>query len=368
MKTNPTKAVQDILNILKANHVPYLQGQVGIGKSAITDKCANILAGVRKLVTDRESLTKAVAPDKGSFGYVSVRLGLYEAVDFGGLPHIMFRKDNPQVGVQQRAFLENLPQSGAGLLALDEYPQGSPSLQAIMGQLLYERRLCSYIFPPDWRIVCAGNRSTDRAGSNKVPSHVIDRVQLIEFEASTKEWLIWAAKNNVSPLITGYISYQPDSLNVFDPKMVGQQPSSRSWVRLSDILNVAPEIVKSEDDLQRNTSQSIGDAAAIDFATFVKLQNDIPNLSEIMKDGENVPLPDDNKMHYATCIALVHTMKEAEASEVTGYFENALAYIQRMPSDEFAFFFMRQVIGQRKDLAETSTYSDFKIANQAFEI
>lgn len=368
MKTNPTKAVQDILNCLKANHVPYLEGQVGIGKSAIVDVCVNILRGDRKLVTDKESLPLAVAPPKGSFGYVSVRLGLYEAVDFGGLPHIMFRKDNPDIGIQQRAFLENLPQSGEGVLFLDEFAQAHASLQSIIGQLLHERRLGSYIFPSGWRIVCAGNRSTDRAGSNKVPTHVVSRVQLIEFEASTKEWLIWAAKNYVSPLITGYISYQPENLNVFDPKIAGQQPSSRSWVRLSDILIVAPEVVKNEDDLQRTTSQSIGDAAAIDFATFVKLQNDIPNLSEIMKDGGNVQIPDDNKMHYATCIALVHTMKEAEAGEVTGYFENALAYIQRMPSDEFAFFFMRQVIGQRPDLAETSIYSDFKIANQAFEI
>ena len=347
----PSKALQIMKSVLNGGNSPFLIGGTGVGKSAVVQQLAEELANGRKIVTDNTN------PTAKQFGWIDFRLSLYETVDLGGLPYI---DDKDQ---QKRAFLGNLPTGGEGILFFDEYAQASSSVQAVVGQIIYEKRIGEYVLPEGWKIVCAGNRSTDRAGSNVLPSHVVGRTSLINFEHDTNDWLAWGVENDIHPDILGYINFQPDWLNAFDAKIKTPQPSPRSWTRLSDTLKTNPPM----EHKQAICECDIGETASIEFMSFLSLKDEVPNLEDIVL-GKDVEVPDSGGICYATICALVTVIKEAPDSKVGSYFTNGVEFVKKFPTPEFGIFFVRSVIGSRPDLKESSTYGQFKVENSDLEV
>ena len=350
----PSDALRIMKSVIKGGNSPFLIGGTGIGKSAVVDVLIEYLANGRKIVAD------CINPKKNEYGSISFRLALYESVDLGGVPVPVEVDDS---FVQRRAFLGNLPISGEGLLFFDEYGQASPSVQAVVGQLIYERRLGEYQLPEGWKIVCASNRATDRAGSNKLPSHVIGRTSLINFEHDTNDWMNWAMENDVHLDVMAFIQAMPNYLNVFDPKVITPQPSPRSWVRLSDTLKTDPP----RDLLQMISEADVGEEASIEFTSFLSLKDKVPDLDAIV-GGKDVEVADDNGLMYATCVALVTVLKEANKKQVGSFFKNSLKYVEKFPTPEYGIFFVRSVIGARPELMDTATFSKFKVDNQDLEV
>jgi MoxR-like ATPase len=352
----PSKALQIMKSVLKGGNTPFLIGGTGVGKSAVVRQLVDELAGDREVVVD------CINPDDSQFGFIDFRLSMYESVDLGGLPYIDSEGDS-DLAMQKRAFLGNLPVSGAGIMFFDEYGQSHSSMQAVAGQINYERRIGEYCLPDGWKIICASNRHTDRAGSNKLPSHVIGRTSIIDFEHDTNDWLDWAIRNDVHEDILGFITYQPEWLNSFDAKVLTPQPSPRSWTRLSDTLKTKPP----EELLQAIAETDVGETAAIEFHTFVSLKLNVPNLDDIV-NGEDVEIADSNGLMYATIVGLVSVIKDASDLKVNEYFENALAYIDKFPTPEYGIFFVRSICSSRAELRETATYASFKVKHQDLEV
>ena len=348
----PTQAKSWALSVLQGNNTPFFLGGTGIGKSAIVQSMVEELSG------DRKVSKKDVNPNANHFGYIDFRLSLYESVDLGGLPYIDDKTDT-----QKRAFLGNLPQGGEGVLFFDEYAQASGSVQAIVGQLIYERQLGEYTFPKGWKIICAGNRASDRAGSFKLPSHVIGRCSLIDFEHSAEDWLAWATVNDVHQDVISYIGYRQDALNIFDAKVIKPQPSPRSWTRLSDTLKTEPP----KHLYQEGFATDVGEEQAIEFSTFLSLKDDVPDLGDILT-GKKVDVPESVGICYATICALLGAMSDAKDEVIHDYFDNALAYIEQFPSPEFAIMFVRQITSKRDELKESKRFVDFKVENQDLEL
>jgi MoxR-like ATPase len=349
----PSIAKQIMKSVLNGGNTPFLLGGTGVGKSAVVRQVADELAD------DKEVIVDAINPNSKQFGFIDFRLSLYETVDLGGLPYI------DDAGGQKRAFLGNLPTKGEGLLFFDEYPQASPSVQAVIGQLIYEKRLGEYVLPKGWKIICAGNRVSDRASSNKLPSHVIGRVALIDFEHNVDDWINWANKNNVHEDVIGFISQQPQALLEFDPKIVEPQPSPRTWTALSDTLKV----MQKEDTkyLQQIARTHVGEIQSHEFATWISLFDTLPNLQDIF-NGKEVEVLDRAGECYACCVALWKLLNNRkDDSKVYDYFENSLAYIKKFSSPEFSIFFVRQCVSSNEDLKDTSAYNDFKVENQNLE-
>tara|TARA_R100001244_G_scaffold18711_1_gene19567 strand:+ start:2167 stop:3222 length:1056 start_codon:yes stop_codon:yes gene_type:complete len=348
----PSMALEVMQSVLKGGNCPFLQGEIGIGKSATVLALVKILAKDSKIVRDK------VTPEKNEFSFIGYRLPLYESLDFGGLPFI------DKNGYQRRAFLENLPQEseGSGLIFFDEFSQADKSVQAIIAQLTDEKRIGDYIFPKNWKIVLAGNASTHRAVSSKLPSNVVSRITLIKFQHDHNDWINWAVKNDVHPDILGFIQYQPEWLNVFDPRICEAQPNPRSYVRLSDTLKTNPR----QDLIQEIAECDIGETASIELSAFISLKNDIPDLNRIV-EGEEVKLVDDIGLMYATVVALITVIKDADKRNLTNYFKNSLNYIKKFPTPEYGIFFVRTVTSIKEELIETQIYSKFKIEHQEIE-
>lgn len=339
-------------SVLKGINSPFLLGGTGIGKSAIVRSLAEDIADGRKLVEDE------INPKENEFGFMDFRLSLYESHDLSGLPFI-------EKGKQVRAMLGNLPESGEGILFLDEYAQCSQNLQSICGQLIgKDKKIGEYKLPKGWQIVLAGNRSTDRAGSFKLPSHCVGRCTMINVEADVNDWLSWAVKNDVHPDILGFINFMPDYLNDFDPKVLTPQPSPRSWSRLSDTLNVNPP----EEIIQELADGDVGETASIEFMSFRSLAKDVlPSIPKILK-GEDVDIPDSMGLQYATCVSLMSAIKQCKDNVLDDWFSNAVDYVEKLPTPEFGIFFVKSMVGSRPDVVESARYGEFKIKHQDLEV
>lgn len=111
----------------------------------------------------------------------------------------------------------------------------------------------------------------------------------------------------------------------------------------------------------------IGETGAIEFVSFVSLKDKVPNLDDIV-NGDDVEVVEENGLMYATCVALVTVLKEADNKNLGSYFENSLAYIKKFPTPEYGIFFVRSVVNARSALLETSTFSEFKVEHQDLEV
>ena len=362
MKYKPSEALYMMQCEIKANNTPFLIGGSGIGKSAIVEEVRDILADGRKVVTDK------VNPTAKEYGWIDFRSSLYESYDLSGIPYI-------EEGKQKRAFLGNLPVSGEGMLFLDEFGQSHHSMQTVLSQLMYEKRIGDYELPTpengkgNWVIVCASNKASDRAGSNKIPSHCYSRCAMIEFVHDSNDWFNWAVKNDVHPDILGFLNYQPNWLNVFDPKVIAPQPCPRSWTRLSSTLKTNPE----NSFIQKFADINVGETASIEFASFLQLKEDVPDLQKICEGKIDSPekakdKKKQNGIYFATVVALITVIKEISDSLVESYFENALKYIEQFPTPEYEVFFVRSLINARTELVETTTFNEFKVKHQDLEV
>ncbi len=353
MNYKPSDAFYMMQKELEANGVPILIGGTGIGKSALIGDLIELLAEGREIIS-------SPSPKKNQFGRVDFRCSTIEASDLS-IPYVV-------EGVQKRAFLDTLPTCGEGILFLDEFGQAQQSVQVVMSQLLYEKAIAEYELPTpengkgNWKVVVASNRSTDRAGSSKLPSHSFSRTGVIEVISDFNDWYSWAIKNEVHTDILGFLSYQPNLLNVFDPKIIAPQPCPRQWVSFSNILKTSPE----KKYIPMLADCHLGETASMEFSSFLNLKEDVPDLLKICS-GEETQLPSEksgkklNGILFATVVALVTVIKESKESLSKGYFEHAMAYIESFPTPEFAIFFVRTLTEARPELRETVAFNEFEV-------
>ena len=76
--------------------------------------------------------------------------------------------------------------------------------------------LASFKLPDNCAIVAAGNRTSDRAGTNNMPSHLKDRLMFLEIEADLEDTAYFMA-HGIHEDVTGFKRSRPEFLHKFDP-------------------------------------------------------------------------------------------------------------------------------------------------------
>ena len=182
----------------RARRSVLLEGPTGIGKSEIVRHVAERL-GIETIVLD---------------------LSLLEPPDLVGLPRI-------ENGRTVYALPRVLPESGAGILMLEELNRAERYIQQPALQLLTARRLHEYQLPPDWVCFAAVNPET---GDYQVTS--LDRALRARFlelgvRADRASWLAWAQLHGVH---SGIVALAQAHERIFD------DVPPRTWTYASHIL------------------------------------------------------------------------------------------------------------------------------------
>src|SRR5438128_5089343 len=82
-------------------------------------------------------------------------------------------------------------------LFLDELNACSHEVQKAFYSLIHERRIGEYALPDGSIVLGAGNRAQDSAIVKPMASALLNRMVHVQLKVSHREWLEWAAANNL---------------------------------------------------------------------------------------------------------------------------------------------------------------------------
>lgn len=288
-------ALTQSLNTLiknKVQHSVFIWGAPGIGKSTAVRDVAK----------------------QNDMELVDLRISQLAPTDLRGLPYV-------EKGVAKFAPPTFLPQSGSGILFVDEFNMASPSMMGIAQQLILDREVGDYKVPDDWYIVAAGNRSKDKAAVSQMPAPVANRFIHFEVEASLDSWKEYAITKGINEQIISFLNFRPQLLFNFN-KNVTAWPSPRSWEFADSLLNIGLPI-----------SSAVGDGAAAEFNAYQTVYSKLPDIDKILS-GEEVEVPKEPSLMYAICGALISRSKTAN------HFFKGMEWLIKGTTEDYVGLFM----------------------------
>jgi len=296
----------------KRKHHIMLWGAPGSGKTEITMHCARQYGNA-----------------------IMMRLTNFDQVDLRGIPVA-------SGNVTKWLTPDMLPQKGKGIIVLDEMVQATPGVQAAAGQLL-DGHLGDYTVPPGYLFVATGNRDTDRAATNRMPSHIANRFTHIDFEVDLQDWLTWADGAGVNEMVKAFLMFKPTWLHQFDPKQ-RVNPTCRTWEIVSDDLNDGV----ADGNMLEILSGTIGAGAAVEFVGFIRVFRELPDYDSIKKRPTTVTVPQDVAVKYALAGMLSAFTTPQDMGRI-------MQFVERLP-DEFQILCTQEMTRKNSKLAETSAY------------
>lgn len=297
----------------------HIEGSPGIGKTEVAKQAAAQL-GIGCMVIHAPLLQ----PEDYGFPVISA--------DKTDVKFIVSKDKFPVVG-------SNCPDQG--ILVIDELPQADASCQKILRNLILEREIHGQRLKDGWFIVTTGNRVSDRAGANKLLTHLSNVLTRVNLDVSVDDWVAWALDNNVAPEVIQFIRFKSDDFNRPNPNSDEAYPTPRAWVqgvsRQLSISDVSYELEAYAGD--------VGEAAATNFISFLKVYRDLPSIDEIVANPDKAPVPTDISTLYALTGTLVI---KTDANN----FSHLMRYVSRITGKtaDFQVMYVRDVLTRNPKL------------------
>lgn len=317
---NLTTARKALETYLDKDIPTFLWGAPGVGKS---------------------DLIRQIAKDHG-WNLIDFRAVLRDPVDLRGLPSI----DDGQARWLPPSDLPNPERDGSeGILFLDELNAAAPSVQAACFGLVLDRKVGEYRLPSGWRIIAAGNRQSDRAAAQSMPTALANRFAHLEIDADPETFTAWANRQGLDPLLIAFIRFRPALLHSMAEKNAQAFPSPRSWAQAAKLIDVEPALRSVM------VEGIVGAGAAAELEGFIRTAKDLPRVSDIFKSPETVKVPTDPAARFAVTAAVARSVD-------TDTIDAGLTYMRRLP-DEFEVMFMVDASNRDEELTKTSAFISF---------
>lgn len=238
-----------------------------------------------------------------------------------------------------------------GILLFDDRNQASPDLQKVLANICQARNLHGVPLADGWMVISTGNRQKDRAGANRVLSHLRNRETVLEFETHLDDWTGWAIKHNVKSEVISFIRFRPGLLHDFDPQR-DQNATPRSWVEgVSDVIGTVSPVAELE-----CIKGAVGDGPASEFLGFLRTYRNLPDPDQVLLNPDKAAIPKDPATMYALSGALA---TRANAKN----FDNLVKYCNRIPA-EFSVLTVSYAVRREVALANSSAFAKWADTHQ----
>lgn len=328
MDTVSARATAHIKGDLKRS--TYIIGSPGLGKTQLTKQVAEALG----------------------IGFKALHAPLMQPEDYG-MPVVNAARDGYDFVVSAEKFpLEHSECPDNGILLIDEMGQADNAGQKILANLLQEREIHGKHLKPGWHIVATGNRQQDRAGANRILSHLNDRITTYEMEPNLEDWCNWALDHGVKPEVISFLRFKSALLCDFNPQNE-KSPTPRSWAEgVSNAIGCVPEAAEFE-----TFKGDVGEGPAAEFVGYLKIARKLPNPDLILLNAEKYEVPKEPSVLYALAGALAHRAKEDN-------FERVMVYAKRMPP-EFMVLTVRDAVRKEPACANTRAFTEWAVKEGA---
>lgn len=299
--------------------------------------------------TAKSAIAKQFA-EENNLQFIDIRLGELEITDLNG--PIDFNEDKSRATYVPMGMLpletDAVPKGKDGFfIFFDEITHADVDVQKACFRILHDRQTAGGVkLHPQTCIAAAGNLQTSRSFSNPIPAALMSRMCVINVELSSKNWLDWAIKNGVDPVICSYIEFRPEHFNTFiEPDARDVFANARGWERVSEAFNVTFKSGKPATDNEKIAFHNVALGhlsanVALDFKAFLDIQ--IPPLSHFLSNPEFVELPEDQGERYILSSALINEL-------ILGQVDDAITLAVRFPQ-AMAFFILQTAIGKNPKL------------------
>lgn len=312
----PTQAIPALGALVDARQAAFVWGPPGIGKSDVIAQLA----------------------EQRGIELRDVRMNLMDPTDIKGFPAPDIKKG--EMRWLPPDFLPRDPKS-EGILFLDELNQAAPATQAAAYQLVLNRCVGDYKLPDGWSIVAAGNRQTDRANAQRMPSALANRFVHLQFETHLDDWCSWAIDKEVPTDLISFLRFKPDLLAPEGAFADGQHafPTPRSWSFVGKMMNSnLPADVELE--LFKGT---VGEGPAGELVSFLQICRELPSIDQVKMDPDGTPVSTNPAINFAMAGALAAV---ATANAMPRF----MKYVQRLPV-EFQVCFIRDGVARSNKMS-----------------
>lgn len=258
-----------------------------------------------------------------------------------------------------------------GVLFLDEFSQADEDVKKPAAELIYHGNVGDCRLPENWRVVSAGNRTSDRSGVMREMMFIVNRRARISVDPSLPAWLDWA--NGRAPherphyLSMSFAQKNPDV--VFkDAVPEGSDPFCTP--RTLCLMDRDLAALRSDVDIQKNrlptdavarevAASWIGGASAAQYFTHLKYNDELPDFDDIVKDPAKAKLPPNKDAQMVASYMLAHNVTGKTAEQVMGY-------VNRL-NVEMQVLAVRAIMGQQAraaDIVSTREVTDWLVTNK----
>lgn len=188
----------------------------------------------------------------------------------------------------------------SGILFLDEYLSADHLVQKAFAPLMSEGRIGEWKLPDGWVVWIAGNRTIDKAGANKMLSHIGGRMCVIDVTPDLDAWTVWANKTGIHPMYVAFAQARPGVVFSTEPTKNPdeQRMSPRSLTYAHDFHVGANSDMELDTDpiTQGMVAGYIGDAATGELFGFLKTVEELPTIDEIIASPLTAKLPNSARL------------------------------------------------------------------------
>ncbi len=311
----PSEVRTAIVDCFQAGVVPFVTSSPGMGKSAIIAQIAEDFA--LELIDLRLS---QCAPE--DLMGLPMRIGEGREMRAAFAPFEMFPTEDTPV-----------PEGKNGwVLLLDEMNSAPKSVQAAAYKIVLDRMVGQARLHPDCYIVGAGNLTTDRAIVNQLSTAMQSRLVHMEMSLSHKDFMNHAVKSRWDSRVLAFLEFRPQLLHKFDPDHTDRTfPCPRTWEFVVKLITD-----KTANQINRTLiAGAIGEGAAVEFDTFLRVYADLPSYESICQDPTGVPVPTNPGTLFAVMMLLVDKFTK-------GTFPQSVIYAKRLPP-EYQVIFCRGI-------------------------
>lgn len=341
----------------------FVWGAPGIGKSQIVRQTAAEIA--RALGLRFSDSPQDFQGSEETFTLIDLRPAYLEPSDLLGIPDLS-RESRTTVWCVP----EWLPRKGRGIIFLDELNLAVPAVQHACYQLILDRRLGTYLLPPGWMVLAAGNREVDKAGVHPLPPPLANRFIHVELRNDLESWRRWArgedgtslslpsppSRRGIREEILAFLSYRPEFLCKLDGQTKAF-PTPRTWEMLSRLIDTWEGCFTDSLTLRDIAGAAVGPAVAHELCSFLKLLKEIPHPETYLQQPD-LPLPQELSQIYALASAIASLVRQNPTQEnVDGALRFALR-LQKSGFPEPALLLVRLLGEECRKNIEASKYWD----------
>lgn len=258
---------------------------------------------------------------------------------------------------------KRLDQYDGGIIFIDEADKADVDVKKVLGEGRLTGRFGPHRLPSGWVVWSAGNRAADRSGSTKSLDHEINRTLMVNVQDDLDGLLAWMDANGALPVTKSFTAAFPQIvLQEGVPDKQGPWPTPRSTMLVDRVLHAMIDeygALPDEYFVQEEIAGLMGDAAAVQFMSHIRLELKLPKFEDIVANptGTAVPGADAPDARMLVCYNCAHRVDKTTAEPV-------VAYVKRLP-DAFAVTFIKAALQRAPMLSMTPAIKSWIASNNA---